>query len=493
MGVDVGTQSVKAGLFKLDGELIAQASRPLPLRRRSADEVDQDPEDFYGATTATIASCLAQTEPRVRPADVMGLGLTGQMAGIVGIGTQGEAVTLYDCWLDSRCSTEVEELTRTVGPRFTTLTGCPPMVAHAPKMLWWAHQHPDVYRKVSKFVVASAYVGMRLCGLAAEHAYVDHSHLHFSGLVDAGRGQWSGELASAVGVGLERLPRIVAPTDKIGALSAQGARDCGLLPGTVVSAGLGDTAAGALGAGVVRPGQLLDTCGTASVLCISGEEFHADATGMLLSMRGAVPGQWILLSYLAAGDVLAWLPEVLGEPSLGLLLKEAETATAGSSLLFWPHLGGRILPVAPRARGAWVGLDLNQSRGDLTRAVLESVAYEYVGYLDRAINLLPRLRADEVRVIGGGSGNEFWNRVKASALRLPYARLRGDHFSCWGAALTAAAAAHMVDDIGAAAAQASDVVARVAPDPDLEAMYAERIVNYRRVTGLLMQCFEGQR
>jgi xylulokinase len=491
IGVDLGTQSAKAALFTLDGRALAQASIPLSLRRRTAQEVDQDPDEFYRATTATIASCLDQAGPRVRPADVVGLGVSGQMAGVVGVGNDGEAITPYDSWLDSRCSAQLDELRRAAGPRFTAVTGCPPMIAHAPKMLWWAHEHPDVYHRVSKFVVASAYVAMRLCGLAADDAYIDETHLHFTGLVDAARGEWSADLASALGLDPYRLPRIVAATDRIGGLSNQAAHDCGLPAGVPVSAGLGDTAAGALGAGVVEPGQLLDTCGTAAVLSISTAQFVADETGALLSMRGAVPGQWIWLAYLAAGDVLAWLPGVLGEPSLDVLTKEAEISAAGPSLVFLPHLSGRVLPAAPRARGAWVGLELDQSRGDLTRAVLESVAFEYAGYLERARELAPGLEAEEVRVIGGGSGNDFWNRVKASVLGLPYARLRGEHFSSWGAALTAAAAAGAVKDIRAAAAQASEVVATVMPNPQLQDLYAQRTANYRKVSAGLMQTFES--
>ena len=221
----------------------------------------------------------------MRPGDVLGLGVAGRMAGILGIDSNAEAVTPYDSWLDSRCFREVEEVTHTLGPHLTAMTGSPPMVANAPKMLWWARAHPNIYRTVSKFAVASTRVGMRLCGLAAGDAYIDQSHLHFTGLVDAGRGEWSNELALAIGLDIERLPRVVTPIEKIGALSSKGANDCGLLPGTVVSAGLGDTAAGALGAGVVRPGQLLDTSGTAAVYAFLGRSSALDSTGTLLSMR----------------------------------------------------------------------------------------------------------------------------------------------------------------------------------------------------------------
>ena len=438
VGVDVGTQSLKAALFQLGGACLAEASAPLALLRSAADVVEQEPEDFYRAATETIAACVARSGRD--PGEVEAVGIAGQMAGVLGIGADGRAVTPYDSWLDSRCRPELEEIAERLGDELVELTGCPPMVAHAPKILWWRRRRPDVYGTVAKFVMPSAFVAGRLCGLGADDAYVDFTHLHFSGLADASAGAWSAELAGAIGVDLDKLPRIVAPTDRIGGLTADAARDCGLRPGTPVAAGLGDTAAGMLGAGVVRPGQLLDTAGTASVLGLSTNEFRPDvATRTLVLMRGAVPGQWISLAYLAGGDLLRWLQEVLGGAPLEQLVAEAAAATA-DGLLFVPHLGGRILPAAPAARGSWIGLDFSHTRGDLVRAALESVAFEYAGFLQRALQLYPETVPLDVRVIGGGSDDRLWNGIKAAALDLSYVRLQRESFSCWGSALVAAAA-----------------------------------------------------
>jgi xylulokinase len=484
VGVDVGTQSTKTGLFDLTGNCLAEASSPLPLHRRGPDEVEQEPEDFYRSATETIAACVARAG--CGRGDVAAIGISGQMAGVLGIGADGRAVTPYDSWLDSRCRPELEELAQRLGDDLVELTGCPPMVAHAPKILWWRRRHPDVYAQVASFVMPSAFVAGRLCGLTGADAYVDWTYLHFSGLADAAHGCWSAELAAEVGVELERLPRIVAPTERVGTLTRAAARECGLRPGTPVAAGLGDTAAGALGAGIVRPGQVLDTAGTASVLGISAPSFQPDvATRTLVLMRGALPGQWISLSYLAGGDLLRWLPPVLGATRIEELVEEAGTAAPGR-LLFVPHLGGRILPAAPEARGAWVGLDLAHTRGDLARSALESVAYEYAGFLERALELYPDLMPREVRVIGGGSGDRLWNEIKASVLGLPYVRLQRESFACWGAAMVAGVAAGAIDDLPATALAASAEEERIVPDSALQRRYAERLRDYRAVSARLI-------
>lgn len=482
MGVDLGSQSVKAALFDLTGACRAEAVREIPVHRRAADEVDQEPGDFFDAAMTTMASCLSRSG--CRPADVAAIGVAGQMAGILGVDAGGLAVTPFDSWLDSRCRPELDEIDRELGDRVTELTGCPPMVAHAPKMLWWKRKHPDIYARVAKFVVPSAFVAGRLADIPADELFIDWTHLHFSGLADAVNSCWSPELTARVGISPARLPRVVAPTDLVGTLSESAARGCGLLSGTPLAAGLGDTAAGALGAGVVRPGQLLDTAGTACVLAISTEDFRPDTTRALVSMRGAVAGQWFSLSYLAGGDLLNWLPRVLGATSLGVLMEEA-AAAPGGRLLFLPHLGGRILPAEPRARGAWVGLDLSQSRGDLARSVLESIAFEYAGYLDRALELFPGVVPSDVRVIGGGSDNVVWNQVKASALGLPYVSLRNENFSCWGAALVAGAAVGAVGDMSALALAATTANERTRPDTRLQAIYCQRRRDYRAALELL--------
>ena len=490
VGVDVGTQSAKAAVFELSGTCLGEASVPLPLYRRAADEVEQEPEDFYRAATAAIASCVAGSG---RPGDVACVAVAGQMAGVLGIGPDGQAVTPYDSWLDSRCRPEVEAIADRMGDRFVELTGCPPMVAHAAKIAWWRRWRAEEYRRVAKFVVPNAYVAGRLCELDAGEAYLDETHLHFSGLAEAVSATWSGELTSGVGVELAKLPRIVSPTERVGRLSVSAAGDCGLVSGTPVAAGLGDTAAGALGAGMVEAGQLLDTAGTASVLALSTTAFRPDFSRTLVQMRGAVPGQWISLAYLAGGDLLRWLPQVLGDPPLEQLVEEA-SASPGGRLLFVPHLGGRILPSAPHARGAWVGLDLSQTRGDLARAVLESVAFEYAGFLDRALELFPDIVPRDVRVIGGGGDDALWNLIKASALGLAYVRLERESFSCWGAAMVAAAAVGAVDDLATTALATTAEAGRVMPDASLQSLYDTRKRDYRAVVDLLVPPRkEGQR
>lgn len=492
LGVDLGTTGTRTALFTAAGEVLAAASRAAALRWHGPGHVDQDPDDFYRAATTTIASCLQQSG--IAPTRVAALGITGQMAGVLGVDDAWEPSIPYDSWLDQRCAADVDDLARELGAALIEHTGCPAMVNHAPKLRWWRREHPVSFARTAAFVMPGGYVAGKLAGLTAADAFIDQTYLHFTGLGDARTGAWSRELAAAAGVPIEKLPRIVAPSTIIGRLSPLAAADCGLPVGVPIAAGLGDTAAGALGAGIVRPRQLLDTAGTAAVFAASVAEFRPDHEHRtLIAMRGAVEGQWLSLAYLSGGSLLSWFRTAVtgadspaDESDVSRLTAGLEDVPAGSDgLLFVPHLDGRILPSEPGMRGAWVGLHRGHRRAHLARAMLEGVGYEYAVYLRILLGLHSDVQPDETRVIGGGARSDVWNRIKASVLGVPYLRLDRDEFSCWGAALVAGHAVGLLPDLAAAATAATGIARRYEPVPADQALYAEMAGHYRSVLGAL--------
>ncbi len=494
VGVDLGTTGTKTAVYDPNGKPLAEANAEVPLRWQGPGRVDQDAEDFYRSTVSTISRCLERGG--VGAEQVVALGITGQMAGVLGLGAGWKPSTPYDSWLDLRCSEDVDWLERELGDDLVEKTGCPPMIDHAPKMRWWHRERPEVFAAAEKWIMPSGYVAGKMAGLEPGDAFIDSTYLHFTGLAEARGGAWSGELAEAIGIPTDKLPRIVEPSTVIGRVSEEAAADCGLMEGTPIAAGLGDTAAGALGAGLVRSGQLLDVAGTAAVLAASTDEFRPDVRSRtLIAMRGAVPGQWIPLSYLSGGSLLGWLREALApvgeevyEPDFDELTAEAREVRAGTEgLLFVPHLDGRLLPNDPAMRGAWVGLHRHHKRPHLVRAVLEGVAYEYAYYLQVLLKLYPGLSFDETRVIGGGAHSDTWNGIKASVLGVPYVRLDREEFSCWGAALVAGHAVGLFDDLAGAAERSTLTRDRFEPDPEDHAAYRPVAQLYRDLLAALAE------
>ena len=307
VGIDVGTTSTKAGAYRLDGSAVATAQVETRLIRRGPGVVEQDPDELLASAFASVARCVERAGPGAGDG-VAAIAVSGQMAGVLGIDRDWRPVTPYDSWLDGRCAPQLRRLAAEHGDLITARTGCPPMLDHAPKMQWWRDERPAAYAGTAAFVMPGVYVAGVLAGLSGADAFIDRTYLHFTGVADARSASWSPELLEALGLDGSKLPRIVASDALIGELTASAAERCGLSPGIPIAAGLGDTAAGALGAGMVRPGQLLDTAGTAAVLVGGVDAFSADPEQGLIVMAGAVPDQWLPLNYVAGGGLaLPWL------------------------------------------------------------------------------------------------------------------------------------------------------------------------------------------
>lgn len=489
LGIDLGTTATKAALYRLDGTLIAEGRAEVPMTYPEPGHVEQRMKDFYDSAAAATRKCVASSN--TDPAAIAALAFDSQMAGLGAIDEKFRPAMPFDSWLDMRCQPYIEELNTNHRQRITELTGCPPTCAHGPKMLWWQHERPVEYGRIAKFVMPVCYVAGRMAGLRADEAFMDYTFLHFSGCSDAQSGGWSTELCDTLGVDGVRLPSVVEPWHVVGELKSEAAHDFGLPAGVTISAGCGDTAAGALGAGVVRPGMLLDTAGTASVLAACTDTYLADTRhSALLVMRSVVPGMWTPLAYIGGGGLtLPWFREKLldlgGESEIDraaydrLFAEAASVAPGCDGLLFSPHLGGRICPAGPRMRGAWIGFTWGHTQAHFFRAMAEGVAYEYAWYLQIIRELLPGARFTEARVIGGGARSGVWNRIKADVLNVAYRSVSRPESSTWGCALIAAKAVGLIDDIGSAAVESAPVCPEVLePNPAVRTAYESAYGEY---------------
>ncbi|MBI9048779.1 MAG: hypothetical protein JEZ00_05155 [Anaerolineaceae bacterium] len=502
IGVDLGTSSTKAALYGIDGKLISDAAIEIPLHYPKPGVVEQDNEDFYRSAQQTVKSCIQSSG--IDPKEIAAIAFDSQMAGIGLIDEDFSPVTRFDSWLDMRCQPYIELMEKRAGNQITQLTGCPPTCDHGPKMLWWKHEQPDIYNRTAKFVMPGTYVAGKIAGLKADQAFIDHTYIHFSGFSDAQKGVWSDKLCALFELDKDKLPHIVDPCDIIGEVSDQAAKEFGLVPGTPIAAGAGDTAANALGAGIVRPGMLFDVAGTAAVLAGCTDKFVADTKNRaLLTMRSVIPGLWNPLAYIGGGGLaLSWFRDQFFATNQGEtlsitddlypeMLSFAEKIEPGSDGLFFsPHLGGRICPSSPEMRGAWMGVSWSHTQAHFTRAILESVAYEYAYYLKILLELLPDLKLVEGRVVGGGARSTVWNQIKADVLNLPCQKLSGNEFGTWGAAMIAGKAAGVIDDLAAHAEQSVHLNGKpVYPSSQNHQIYQPLIEKYILMEQTLNQFF----
>lgn len=466
VGLDVGTSSVKGIAIDEAGTVLRLAERGYPLSTPHPGWAEQDPEDWVRAATAVLAELDADH------AD--GIGLTGQMHGLVALGADDRPLRPAILWNDGRTQAQCDEIESLVGrEELIALTGNRALAGFtAPKLLWLREHEPDVYARIRRVLLPKDYVRLRLTG---EHA-TDVSDASGTLLFDVARRRWSDELVDRLGLDRAWLPDALESVAVSGRTAA----------GVPVAAGAGDQAAGALGVGVTaEDGPASIVLGTSGVVFAARDAYAADPDGAAHAFCHAVPGTWHVMGVmLSAAGSLRWLRDVAapGEP-FGTLLQEAATWEPGAEgLLFAPYLAGERTPHAdPAARALFAGLTLRHDRGALTRAVLEGVAFGLADGLDRlaALGSRPSL----ARVSGGGARGRLWLQVIAAVLDLELERTAVDEGAAFGAALLGGVAGGVFADAAEAAAACVVTADTIAAPAGWTARYAELRPGYLALYG----------
>ncbi len=494
-GIDVGTQGTKGVLFSAQGRSVATALTKSRLHQPAPGVVEENPEYQFKTVCQCIKSCLEQSQ--VAPAQVAAIGIDGQMAGIIGIGSDGQAITPYDSWLDTRCAPYIGQMQQQAGDEIIRKTGGPASFNHGPKILWWKQEHPETFRQIARFVQPGGYAAMRLCELDASQAFIDRSYLHFSGFADNVQSCWDASLCDEFRIPVAKLPRIVPSHEVIGQITPRMARRTGLAAGTPVIAGCGDTAASFLACGATREGICVDVAGTASVFAATTRQFKADTTHRTLGWgQSATAGLWHPYAYINGGGMnLEWFSRELGQrggnatgETLAALNQAARRLpVAGDDPLFVPHLGGRVSPSQPWLRGSWAGLTWSHTAAHLYRAALEAVALEYCIYRDVLLQVNPELNMREVRITGGGEKSKLWNQMKADALQVPVVQINRHEGAPMGAALLAGYGVGLWKSLDSAATRWLQTGERFRPQRKLAPHYQMRQARYTRLMDLLQQ------
>jgi xylulokinase len=462
IGVDVGTSGVKTVAISPDGQVIAKAEVSYPLSTPRPGWSEQDPEDWWRAAQATLEAVSAAGVN-----DVLGIGLSGQMHGLICLDERDRVLRPAILWNDQRTSAECAEIEARIGlERLIQLTGNRALTGFtAPKILWLRRHEPDVYSRISRILLPKDYVRLRLTG---EHA-IDVSDASGTLLFDVANRRWSEEVTDALEIPRSWLPRALESSE-ISGRTAQG---------IAVAAGAGDQAAAALGVGVDRPGPLSVVLGTSGVVFASLPAFAAEPQARVHVFCHAVPGAWHAMGVmLSAAGSMQWFRDTLaaGERFAELDAQAAQWAPGSDGLFFLPYLAGERTPHAdPDARGAFIGLSLRHDRGSMVRAVMEGVAY---GLRD-SLELLTELgvRAVDGRASGGGARSRLWLSIVASTLGLPLELTSVEEGSAYGAALLGGVAGEVFGDVHEAVEACVRVRDRIEPQGTWQEAYAD---GYRR-------------
>ena len=483
LGLDVGTSSVKAVVVDEAQRPVASATAPLSVSRPHDLWSEQNPEDWWGAVEQAVHELKAASGRDW--AGIRAIGLSGQMHGAVLLDEAGQPLRPAILHNDGRAFAEAEALNRRL-PGIGRIAGVPAMPGFvAPKLLWLQRHEPRVMAKTRHLMMPKDYVRLRMTGSFATDMCDGSGSL----LLDSGRRQWSPEIAEACGISLSLPPAALEGSAPSGQLSGSVAASWGLSPGTIVAAGAGDAAAGAIGSGAVNPGDAFISIGTATQYFVARDRYQPAPEHLVHTFCHGLPERWFQMAALLNGaGALAWAAGLLGEPDIGKLMAETEAAFTGPSpILFLPYLSGERTPHNnPHARGVLFGLTPASSREQVIQAVLEGVALSLAdaqGHVEETGALPAR-----IAVNGGGSRSRLWMTIIASALNKTVLLAEGAEAGpAFGAARLARLATTGEDP--AEACGKPPIAAEIDPDPALAQAYAEHLKKFRNLYKALVPLF----
>jgi D-xylulose kinase len=488
LGIDISTTGSKALLIDTAGNVLGTASSPHTISIPKPLWSEQDPREWWKATSASICEVIAKTG--VSAAAIAGVGLTGQMHGLVCLDANGNVLRPAILWNDQRTQKQCDEIHSRIGrEKFIQITGNVALTGFtAPKILWVAENEPEVYAKIKHILLPKDYIRYCLTGSYA----MDKADGAGTVLFDLKKRTWSPELLAALNIPAEWMPATFEGPEFTGEVTAQAAAETGLHAGVRVAAGGGDQAAQAVGVGAVEPGIIALTVGTSGVVFATTPAAFIEPEGRLHAFCHAVPGMWHFMGVmLSAAGSLQWYRDTLApEMSFDALLKEAESAPAGcEGLQFLPYLSGERTPYPdPNARGAFVGLSLRSSRGYMTRAVLEGVAFG----LKDSFTLIQNAglkQMTQVRASGGGTKGALWRQIIASVLDTELVTVNTTEGAAFGAALLAGVGAGAWSDVVSACRSTIKLTSQTQPDPKQVEVYQRAYPLYRELYPALKESF----
>jgi xylulokinase len=460
LGIDLGTSSMKFLLMGKDGTIIDTVSETYPVHYYNENWAEQECTHWWEALLSgvkKITSCNGKES-------VKSIGFSGQMHGLVMVDREGGVLSPVILWCDQRTQSECDYLNGKVGEEILlrecsniALTGFT-----APKILWIQKNKPEIFNQIHKVMLPKDYLAWKLSGVYS----TDYSDASGTMLLDIGKKQWSKKMVELCGLREDQLPRLYESFEVTGVVESSLAVELGLGDRVKVVAGAGDQAAGAVGTGAVKEGFGTIALGTSGVVFFPSPKVPAAHRG--LHSFADASGKWhqmgVTLS--AASSLKWWAEQVQGGADISLLLEEAEKADKHNRLVYLPYLIGERTPHNdPDAQGVFCGMNISQSRGDLTRAVLEGVAFSL-----RDIYEIMKDSGVELRgaaISGGGSQSRLWLTIIAAVLNIELHVPKTNEGPAFGAAILAAVGAGAFDSVEEACKKLVTYKEVITPERDL--------------------------
>jgi len=475
--LDLGTTGCRTFIFNLTGDVIASDYQEWESFYPTPSYVEQDANLWWDSIKKTIEAAIKKSG--IDKSEIVSLSVTNQRETIVPVDKEGIPLHNALVWQDRRTTDQVEFIKNKIGAdkiyKTTGLTIDP--YFSATKILWFKDKRPNIYNKTHKFLLVADFIIYKLTGKFLS----DHSNLSRTMLFDINNLRYSEDIASEMGLDLDKMPDPVESGVDIGEIVTE---ETDFDKKTLVVSGAGDQQSAALGVGVVSRGEIKCTTGTGSFILAYLSEPKFDPEKRVLCSCHAIPGAWVQeASIFTSGAALRWFRDQVGQAECmaaaegqdpyDIMSAEAEKSPIGANgLILIPHLIGAGAPHwNPYAKGILYGLSLGHQRRDLYRAVLEGVAFE----VKKNIQVFKELRIDptELLLTGGGSRSDFWNQIYADVLGITCVRNVIEEATSLGAAILAASGAGLFPDVAKAAENLCKVDKKWVPNEKNNRFYKE--------------------
>jgi xylulokinase len=486
LGLDIGTSGTKTALFNEEGKTIKTATHGYDLFQPQVGWAEQNPEDWWQACVKGIRDVIEKSG--VQASDIKGIGLSGQMHGLVLMDKDCKVIRNSIIWCDQRTEKECEYMTEVIGKeRLIKITGNPALTGFTlSKLLWVRNNEPDKYEKIYKILLPKDYIRFKLTNVFATEVS-DASGMQ---MLDINTRNWSTELLNDLNIDKNILADVYESVVVSGHVTKEAAELTNLAIDTPVVGGAGDQAAGAIGNGIVSEGIISTTIGTSGVVFAATDTPRFDEKGRVHTLCHAVPNKWHVMGVTqGAGLSLNWFKrtfcakeveesEKSGIDIYDILTERAARSKPGSNgIVYLPYLMGERTPhIDPNVKGAFLGVSLINNHDDFTRSILEGVSFSLKNCLDIIENMNVDIK--EIRVSGGGAESSIWRQILADIFGHSLTTVKASEGGALGVAILAGVGAGIYDSVEDACNKIVKGNEKVAPNLELEELYSKVYETY---------------
>lgn len=478
IGIDLGTSAVKLLLMDKQGTVIRTVSKEYPLIFPQENWIEQDPDKWVEATFEGLKDISTGFEKEIKS-----ISFSGQMHGLVILDSSNTVIRPAILWCDQRTEKECEFLNNEISENIIELTGNIALTGFtAPKILWVKNNEPKNFKKIHKIMLPKDYIAFKLSGVYS----TDVSDASGMLILDVKNRTWSKQMLEILEISEQQLPKLFESYEVVGNISNNVAEELGLNKDIKIVAGAGDQAAGAVGVGVVKDGILSVALGTSGVVFANSSKYFADSQARLHSFchgNGGYHQMGVMLS--AAASLKWWIEEIQKSKNYSLLVEdEAMNSKFDNSLYFLPYLMGERTPHNdPKAKGTFTGLNIQHTRGDITRCVIEGITFG----LKDSLELIKEMGVDATcaRVSGGGAKSPFWRQMIADIFNIQVDTINSTEGPAFGAAILAAVGDGLFKDVNTACESLIKVVDSKFPKQESTILYNKKYENFKKLYPIL--------